>query len=293
MVGEDIDGHRQSWPRDSGALRRPLALPPYTLFVVWKRLPDPQWVLYLSLGLSMSAFAMASWHVIEGAGTWRWPTAEAFNNVTSGISSIVTALAVVFGGAWAYFKFVRGRTFKTRLSVDIVGEWRSIDEGQFLQVRVTVKNIGETDFHLNRDGTGVRVSFPSQEQQQQERIYEGDAVDWESICDWPDSGEDQPEGRPTRRCLSILAEHEWIEPGETVSDDLLIHLVREPTICLLEASVRWGQDGRQEGEIDKDSLEFYARRIITPKDKIIGQYEIGTGPPTVGILDGGPNPIRG
>jgi len=54
----------------------------------------------------------------------------------------VTAVAVIVGGLWAYFKFVRGRTFRPRLELGMSGQWRMIKDEPFLHARVTVKNIG-------------------------------------------------------------------------------------------------------------------------------------------------------
>lgn len=59
------------------------------------------------------------------------------------VSTLVTTTAVVIGAAWAYFKFLKGRTFRPRLEVGLSGEWRPVDDGRHLfHARVTVTNIG-------------------------------------------------------------------------------------------------------------------------------------------------------
>jgi hypothetical protein len=51
---------------------------------------------------------------------------ESFKNITAGIGSILTGLVIVVGAVWAYFKFVGGRTFKRRFSLDILAQWRRL-----------------------------------------------------------------------------------------------------------------------------------------------------------------------
>jgi hypothetical protein len=90
---------------------------------------------------------------------------ETFNDITKGAASIATAAAVVIGGLWAYFKFVRGRTFKPKLSIDMAGQWRSVTGvGNVFHVRIKVTNIGASKANLRHSGTGLIVSFPAQNQ---------------------------------------------------------------------------------------------------------------------------------
>jgi hypothetical protein len=58
------------------------------------------------------------------------------------IGTGVTAAAVIIGGIWAYFKFVKGRTFRPRLEVGLAGQWRLFNGKDLLHARVTLKNIG-------------------------------------------------------------------------------------------------------------------------------------------------------
>src|SRR6516164_3819133 len=64
------------------------------------------------------------------------------NTIVDTISKAVTAVAVIIGGVWAYFKFVRGRTYRPRLEVDLAGQWWPVNGKWLLQTRVMVKNVG-------------------------------------------------------------------------------------------------------------------------------------------------------
>ena len=60
---------------------------------------------------------------------------DAFRNVTQG-------LAFIAGGIWAYFKFVKGRTFQESLTPVVLGKFVSVREEVFLIVTVQIKNAG-------------------------------------------------------------------------------------------------------------------------------------------------------
>jgi hypothetical protein len=226
---------------------------------------------------------------------------DGFRNITAGIASIVTASAVLIGGSWAYFKFFKGRTYKPRLSVNIAAQWRKLDGCDALHIRIRVTNIGASQVSLNQYGTGLHLSFPAAEQSEPP-----DDVRWTKIPLREDDGEssenDQgkrarwsraclrrtvdrvlwgirlkreaapaPSGQmsSTPRTFEVFKEHKWIEPGETVSDDLLIALDRSPTIAMLEVALLWGLSRRKLGHFRRKDVEVFARRIIPPETAMI------------------------
>lgn len=155
--------------------------------------------------------------------------------------TIVTATAVIVGGWWAYFKFVKARTFRPRVDVGLFGQWRVLDGRPLLHARITVKNIGASDLQLVQEGTGLRVSRLKETQ-----ASVPVAMEWERF-----------------KTFRVLGEHHWIEPGETVSDDLLLDLgVPGPLLTLFEARLLWS---RPEPEPNIDVL---TRRII-PADAVL------------------------
>jgi hypothetical protein len=130
------------------------------------------------------------------------------------IGTVVTAAAVILGGMWAYFKFVKGRTYRPRLGVRLTGHWRPVDGRHLLHARITVENIGASKVTLLQRGTGLRVSVLAPDQPVAQA-----PVAWEHL-----------------KVFEILREHEWTEPGEMVSDDVLLDLgIPEPAPTLFEA----------------------------------------------------------
>jgi hypothetical protein len=157
------------------------------------------------------------------------------------IGTLITAAAVIIGGIWAYFKFVKGRTFRPRLEVNMSGQWVNVDEKQLLQARIRVKNIGASKVTLLQEGTGLRVSVLAARQPSAPA-----AAVWDR-----------------RGIFEILKEHAWIEPLETVSDDLLLDLGRPNHVpTLFETRLVWR---RRAGNI-----QVFARQLIPSDAKING-----------------------
>jgi hypothetical protein len=135
------------------------------------------------------------------------------------IAAGLTALALVIGASWAYFKFVKGRTFRPRLDVGMVGQWHVVDRKPLLQARVTVTNVGASVVRPLEKGSGLRVSVLAEDQPPAPS-----AEVWHAL-----------------RVFNVLTDdHKWIEPQETVSDDLLLDLgLSRPVVALFEARFVW------------------------------------------------------
>jgi hypothetical protein len=156
-----------------------------------------------------------------------------FKTVIDIIGTLITGAAVVVGGVWAYFKFVKGRTFRPRLEVHMFGQWRRVDQRQLLHARIRVKNIGSSNVTLVQEGTGLRISVLGPNQPSPPALSSWDH----------------------QKVFVILQEHAWIEPGETVSDDLLLNLgTPDPVPTLFEARLVWGRS--------RGNVVFFAREII-------------------------------
>lgn len=171
------------------------------------------------------------------------------------VSSSVTTLAVIAGGVWAYFKFVRGRTFKPRLSVDIAAQWRDHRGRDLLHVRVNVTNLGASRIWLNQYGTGMHVSFPS------DSPAEANEIAWLTIPFIDSHHEGEQSDNPPSRAFEIFTAHQWIEPGESISDDLLLDPERPRTITRLDVALLWNTRKRKPGYSRKD-IQVDARRVV-------------------------------
>ncbi len=121
----------------------------------------------------------------------------------SAIGDVVTAGAVLVGGAWAYFRFVRGRIFAHRAEVAVAAALlRPPLSG--LRVQIAVKNTGTSQLPLG-----------------DLRFVETFAV---TEDDWPKDTNivwDDP-----IISTRVLRSHQWLESSETVNEDVLVPLPR-------------------------------------------------------------------
>lgn len=134
---------------------------------------------------------------------------DELKTLTDILSALVTALAVVVGGLWAYFKLIRGRTFRPHVEVDVLAEWLGKEGHRGIKISVQLKNIGAAKIELLQNGSGMRVKRLSQ--------YQNDPP---AEAVWDDFG----------GVYEVFLHHEWIEPGETVIDDLMLVLGPEQII---------------------------------------------------------------
>ncbi len=68
---------------------------------------------------------------------------------------VVEMLAVAAGGVWAYFKFVKGRTFKESLIPAVSGKFASIDGAIYLFATTRIKNVGLSKIEFDREGSAL------------------------------------------------------------------------------------------------------------------------------------------
>jgi hypothetical protein len=127
-------------------------------------------------------------------------------DLSSSISDLVTAAAVVIGGGWAYMKYVRGRTFRNRARLDMAADIRESDHARALLVTVAMHNDGASRIELGLEN---------------EKFVRVDAVfddEWtpDANIDWDTDG-------PVIM-TRLFREHAWLEPDETITDELLMPL---------------------------------------------------------------------
>lgn len=97
-------------------------------------------------------------------------------------SAIITAIGVTIAGAFAYFKFVKGRTLHPRCSIDIDPQFVGVGKTHALRISVTARNEGQTALLVLSDV------------QQQLLVSQADSIVWQRACDcrqrvrWEESG---------------------------------------------------------------------------------------------------------
>jgi hypothetical protein len=147
---------------------------------------------------------------------------EDWKTLAETAQATVTSLAVVLGGIWAYFKLIKGRTFTQRVKAEIDANWLANEGHPGLLVRLRLENIGGAKVRMQRAGTGVQISHIAKEQE-----------DAPSETRWQ-----------YFRVFDAFVTHAWIEPGETIADELLIRLPVNPELVEVKMRIvleRWAR----------------------------------------------------
>ena len=76
---------------------------------------------------------------------------------TGSMQSVVQVFAFLIGGVWAYYKFVKGRSFQDSLSPIVTARFSSIEGAVYLLSSVQIKNVGSTKIDFNHEGSALIV----------------------------------------------------------------------------------------------------------------------------------------
>lgn len=119
------------------------------------------------------------------------------------IQALVTATAVIVGGAFTYLKFVRDRVYRPRLDLALDLGVLKVAGEDCLSCTVAAHNIGTGRIQIKHEGTALS-------------IVPGD-ISAERLrkASWLE---------PDRANFNVFALHDWIEAGETIHDETLLTL---------------------------------------------------------------------
>lgn len=128
------------------------------------------------------------------------PTAlDTVHTVFDIIGAAVTAIAVIVGAIWAYYKFVAGRTFKQKLEIKTEQEWLKRDDDHFAHVRVTLSNIGASKVSIVTQGTALLLYS------MKATVAGMTDPEWDEI-----------------RVQRVFGKASWLEPGEQVVEEVIV-----------------------------------------------------------------------
>src|SRR5689334_12347387 len=74
---------------------------------------------------------------------------------TGSIQNVVQVLALCAGGCWAYFKFVKARTFQQSLTPTVSGRLVVLDGMFYLIATIQIKNVGSSGIDFDREANGL------------------------------------------------------------------------------------------------------------------------------------------
>ena len=158
----------------------------------------------------LTVFAFAGWLAWTNRDQKTdWPkTIDTWEKATDTLEHLTTSLAFIVAGVWAYLQFVRRREGRPRLELAVTSRTIALASKNHLLATVQLRNTGSCDVDISQRGTGLEVIL----------LKPTAASGWK-----PPPVQD------------VFTNHQWIEPGELISDQLLFETpTREPLILKLQ-----------------------------------------------------------
>jgi hypothetical protein len=121
---------------------------------------------------------------------------------------IAAIIAIVVGGIWTYLNYFRGRTYRPRLECKLDVTLVKDHSRSFLNIAANVKNVGLSRVQIQQKGTALLVHALQPQS--------SPSVPMRSHWD------------PNYRVFEVFKDHEWIEPGEPISQPLFVQLPHQP-----------------------------------------------------------------
>jgi hypothetical protein len=127
---------------------------------------------------------------------------SALTLIAQTVNYLATPVAVVVGGSWVYFKFLRGRTFAQRAEVGVEVIPQLVDDKTIIHATIRLNNAGISKLPLRDDGKVVL-------------LYATPIADWRSRRNFQ---------WEMLMLSDIFTDHSWLESQEVISDDVLLPL---------------------------------------------------------------------
>jgi hypothetical protein len=157
--------------------------------------------------LDNSSIAVTS--VSRGCGAL---TIARLRDVVEVIRDVAQIAAILLGGIWAYLKFIRGRTFKSRGELRVKATLLTFDDEPAILIDTRFQNTGLSRIKLRTDIAHVTVDWlPSS------RWSPTSAANWAPMRSATSDAAAAP-------AYPIFQDHESVEPGETITGQILVIL---------------------------------------------------------------------
>lgn len=75
--------------------------------------------------------------------------------IIASIESLVTTVAIILAGVWAYFHYVKGRVYSERVEIEVVGRVLTISSRSYLVITYQIKNVGSSRVPIQNDRSGI------------------------------------------------------------------------------------------------------------------------------------------
>jgi len=137
---------------------QPSVTTPATLPALTNEEPHPEWAEWFKehsipicgVLLLLVAFCFVS-HFRAGTG---WSKAR---EIADTLAKATQVLAIIVGGWWGYFKFIKGRAYQETLIPTVSGKLLTIGSQTYLIVNIRVENVGQSVVEFAPNTSALRV----------------------------------------------------------------------------------------------------------------------------------------
>ncbi|HKB67096.1 MAG TPA: hypothetical protein VKC61_14665 [Pyrinomonadaceae bacterium] len=150
-------------------------------------------------------------------------------------------VAIGGGGFWAYYKFIKGRVYRPRLTLSLHANSLVISEQNLLLVSLTIENVGLSVVQLQKHSMLVRVLLPEV----------GKAG----------SKARKIKGNPIGT-FRVFQHHALIESSEKIADELTLSIPSSQPEALI---VQFRVVGWMKSLFRKRTLEWWSCEIVEPR----------------------------
>ena len=138
-------------------------------------------------------------------------TLDSIKIITEIISNVVTVIGVIIAGIWAYYNFIVGRSLSAHIELN--STTRLISDGEetnLIFLKITAKNLGKTK--------AIRENSIAFIEQIDVDLTQNDTLLLRI---------DKPLESELSKAYNIFNDHSYLEPGESISDELLIRVRKD------------------------------------------------------------------
>lgn len=151
------------------------------------------------------------------------PPVSEFHAILDNIKTVAETVGILFGGVWGYYKFFKGRTFKSRLELTVTGNAWTTKHETYATACVQLKNVGLSRVVITQRGSALQFHSALNNVENA-----ADVVNWNREI-----------------TLAVFEKHGWIEPGESISDQAMIVLTNNEyqalklSVRLVAGGIEW------------------------------------------------------
>ena len=154
-------------------------------------------------------------------------TLEGFKNLADGIYAVLSSLAIIIGGSWAYWKFVIQKEREPRAEFDLTAEFVGHQDGKWLlEVSARLANKGKVRHQMENATMNVRYLLPT-----------------DPVAESPEETQFRQVSFPHSIGRRKIWSNSYIDPGLEFRNSYLTWVPEKATYVLLLCKFQYDKEG--------------------------------------------------